>query len=225
MQDFYRWMNRLRERAIGRIVARGLHMSASLAVVGLLTAVVLVSCSPLGPDRGQDEGVPSQSLPSSPEELPAATAAFDANNLPLDFAIVLYGDEGRETRLGEVFAEGKPVVINFWAGQCPSCRVELPHFQEIHEAHGEQLLILGLDVGAFTGLGTQEDARALIEEFGITYMTGALSQIEAMKTYRVTGMPTTLFMAADGTIVDRWTGLLSGKQLTEKAESLLSGAT
>lgn len=45
-----------------------------------------------------------------------------------DFKLVAYqGDDvlgGHETTFSTVFNQGKPVVLNFFAGQCPPCQGE-----------------------------------------------------------------------------------------------------
>ncbi|MCH8177516.1 MAG: TlpA family protein disulfide reductase, partial [Proteobacteria bacterium] len=68
----------------------------------------------------------------------------------------------------EVLQQGLPVVLNFWAGLCPPCRQEMPDFQEISEERAGEVLILGIDVGRFTNLGSQQDALDLLaDDIGI----------------------------------------------------------
>ena len=41
---------------------------------------------------------------------------------------------------------GKPIVLNFWAGQCPPCRAEMPNLQEFYEESKDEVTLLGIDV-------------------------------------------------------------------------------
>lgn len=59
------------------------------------------------------------------------------SQLPANVALALYQDKitssDREApHLSDLLAEGRPVVLNFWAGLCPSCRLEMPDLQATH---------------------------------------------------------------------------------------------
>ena len=43
--------------------------------------------------------------------------------------------------------EGKPMVLNFWAGLCPPCRAEMPQFQLFYEEFKEEIQLVGLTSG------------------------------------------------------------------------------
>ena len=74
---------------------------------------------------------------------------------------------GEELTFADVFRLGKPVVVHFWAGLCPPCRREMPEFQELYDERQNEFLLLGVDVGRFTGVGSQNDALELLYELGI----------------------------------------------------------
>jgi thiol-disulfide isomerase/thioredoxin len=145
---------------------------------------------------------------------------------PMDFEIDLYQGAdafgGETVLLSEVLALGNPVVLNFWAGLCPPCRVEMPDFQEIHEGYRDRVIVLGVDVGPFTALGTREQGRALIDEIGVTYPAGTTFREQVVEAYRVLGMPTTVFLAPEGEVVRAWTGLLPRDKMLELTEDLLA---
>jgi thiol-disulfide isomerase/thioredoxin len=163
-------------------------------------------------------------LQSNPEG-GAATADVDTPEAA-DFQITVYdGQEvvgGDEVSFSEVLALGKPVVLNLWAGLCPPCRLEMPEFQEVSQQFGDEIILLGLDVGPFTNLGTSEDGKALVQELGITYPTGTTGSAEVVGAYRLLGMPTTYFITPDGQIVRQWTGLLTESKLAELVDKLVN---
>ena len=55
--------------------------------------------------------------------------------------------DGREVALSSL--KGHVVLLNFWATWCPPCRVELPHFQELHRAYKDDgLAVVGVSMDA-----------------------------------------------------------------------------
>jgi thiol-disulfide isomerase/thioredoxin len=157
-----------------------------------------------------------------------SSSASSHVDLPLDFQIAVYQGEdvlgGEAVDFSGVVGQGKPVVLNFWAGLCPPCRLEMPDLQEVHEEFGDQVTLVGVDVGTFTGLGDEQEGRELLQEVGVTYPTGTTDSADVMRAYQVIGMPTTLFISPDGEIVERWTGLLTKDKMVELVEELLEAS-
>ena len=145
-----------------------------------------------------------------------------------DFQMTVYQGEdvlgGSEVNFSELLAQGKSVVLNMWAGLCPPCRVEMPDMQEVYDEYKDRILLLGVDVGPFTGLGSREDGQALLQELEVTYPTGTTFDAEVMRAYQVIGMPTTFFIKPNGEIVQKWTGLLTKDKLTELVAELLEAS-
>ena len=127
---------------------------------------------------------------------------------------------GEQVAMASLVGE-KPVVLNFWAAECPPCRAELPEFQSFHEEFGDRVLVLGVDLGQFTGQGTPEQGRDLLAELGVAIPAGYTEDSEVLPKYQVLGLPTTVFINADGSIHTKWTGALNEEVLVEKAEEML----
>ena len=81
-----------------------------------------------------------------------AMANFAAKESPTPAPEIRFTD-GAGKPLSLAAFRGKVVVLNFWAGDCPPCRFEMPAFQRVYAAHQDEVLFLGVDVGVFTGLG------------------------------------------------------------------------
>ncbi len=155
----------------------------------------------------------------------AACGGSSANGeMAKDFPIIVYqGQEALGTNSAtfrQVLAQGKPVILNFWAGQCPPCRAEMPDLQSFYDQHKGQVLLFGVDVGPFTLLGTREDAQALLRELDITYPAGSTEDAGVIQAYGVQGMPSTVFIKPNGEIHRKWTGILGEKKLEELAGEL-----
>ncbi len=167
------------------------------------------------------------SEPASPANPPSAAESGEFE-LASDFELIVYqGQEvlgGDTVRFQELLDQGKPVVLNFWAGLCPPCRVEMPDLQEVYDEYGDRMLLVGLDVGPFVALGSQADAQALLTELAITYPAGTTTDANVVLDYGLLGMPTTYFISPEGEIVDTWTGLLTKGKLVELVEQLLEAS-
>jgi len=207
--------------------------ASKLVAIAAVATFALAACTapgtPVTSSTSSDEQ-PSSAVTTSEESNPVEAFSSSTSNvdLPLDFQIAVYqGEEllgGQAVDFSAVVGQGKPVVLNFWAGLCPPCRLEMPHFQEVHEEFGDQVHLVGVDVGTFTGLGNEQEGRALLEEVGATYPAGTTDNADVMRAYQVIGMPTTLFITPDGEIVERWTGLLTKDKMVELVEELLEAS-
>ena len=180
----------------------------------------------------------SQPTPTATTEDSGATPDFQPNPTPAtedpgpasgldpapDFQFTLY--QGQEVLgngdLSFSDLEGKAVVLNFWAGLCPPCRAEMPHFQEFYNEYSDRVVLFGLDVGPFTGLGSSQDAQDLLKELNITYPVGFTSDDKVIRDYEVLGMPVTVFITADGGIFRHWSGVLSKDKLEEITQEMLA---
>ena len=146
---------------------------------------------------------------------------------PHDFTFVPYqgvGEPEEEMQFAALFGQGRPVVLNFWAGQCPPCRAEMPDFQRVADYYGDDITLIGIDVGVFTMLGTQDDARALLDELDITYPAGYAVDDRPLRDYNVTGMPTTVFFTADGDLHERHTRIILEDEMREKIDEILAAS-
>ena len=157
----------------------------------------------------------AESAPASISELASAAPTVDAavgtaiGDLAPDFA--LPGDDGQTYRLSDF--RGRPVLLNFWATWCGPCRVEMPAFQQAHEAGGD-LAILAVDYGE-----TAEDVAAYRTEMGVTFPLLVDETMEIGDTFGVAQIPSTFLIGPDGRIVDVHYGPLTVEQIAEKAAS------
>jgi len=150
------------------------------------------------------------------------------NDLELDFEIVVYHGVdalgGERVLLSDVLAQGRPVMVEFWAGLCPLCRRALPDVQEAHRRYGDRVTIVGIDIGAYMGLGNERDAQALYADLNLSFPAGFLPDPEVLRVYRVIGLPTTLYFKPNGELFARGSGVVSVETLSEKLEALIAAS-
>lgn len=179
-------------------------------------------------------GLASESVSGTPSAAAPAggIASYSVDtikrNLPADFEISVYRGAdalgGDSVRLSQVLAQGKPVALNFFAGLCPPCRAEMPDLQQVHKRFGDRFTLVGVDLGPFTGLGTNDDGLALVEELNVTFATGSTPDPQVVNRYRILGMPSTVFLTPDGKVLRKWDGLLTRAKMEELVEQLIGAS-
>ncbi len=146
-----------------------------------------------------------------------------------DFHMVVYqGTDilgGEEVDLSQLLGQGKPVVLNFWAGLCPPCRAEMPGFQRVSDDIGDDFILVGVDIGPYVGLGSHEDALLFLREFDIHYPATYAVARDPVIDYGVKAMPTTVLLTPDGEIFYRRTGFFPEDQLRSKLQDLLDASS
>jgi thiol-disulfide isomerase/thioredoxin len=143
-----------------------------------------------------------------------------------DFTLVAYQGQnvlgGDQVRFSHVLGEGKPVVLNFFAGACVPCSAEMPGLQRVADAYAGRVTFVGVDVGPFVGMGSHQDAANLLGSLGIRY-PAAYAVDSAPLTLYVQGMPTTVVFDAHGQVVTKFTGAVTEPQLEQALAGIVGG--
>lgn len=105
---------------------------------------------------------------------------------------------------------GRPVVLNFWASWCVPCRKEMPAFQAVAEQFDGQVAFVG--VNHRDGRGGATD---LLEETGALYPSAYDPKGSVAPTFRLLGMPSTVFISAEGRVLEKRTGEMSRSELED----------
>ena len=132
----------------------------------------------------------------------------DAERTAPAFAVPDLRDETNNITIEEF--RGRPVVLNFWASWCVPCRKEMPAFEAVHDRWGNRVAFLGMN-----NQDSRGDALGLLRETNVSYPSGYDPAGRVAKAYSLRGMPTTVFISAEGKILATRTGQMSERQLAE----------
>ena len=154
-------------------------------------------------------GVSSTGERYGPADLPAALvtagASIKAEEGALAPDFLLEALDGDETRLSDY--RGQPVVLNFWATWCVSCRKEMPQLIEAYDAHRDDgLVVIGLNLQE-----SESIIRPFVDDFGIDFPVLIDRDGEVGDDYRLLGLPTTFFIDRDGVVESVFIGQFKGE--------------
>ena len=102
---------------------------------------------------------------------------------------------------------GRPVLVNFWGSYCVPCRIEMPLIEKVARQK-PTLVVLLVDVS-----DDPAAARRFVSELGVRSTVLDDRDAKVASQYGVVGLPTTVFVRADGSVEGRHIGQLDEKTL------------
>lgn len=110
-----------------------------------------------------------------------------------------------DIRTGEVGGldrySGKPVVLNFWASWCTSCKTEVQELEAMHRSFTGQIHVVGIAIQDTLGAATN-----FMDQYGQTFPSLIDSTGEVAVEYGIIGLPETFVLDGAGKIVHKFLG-------------------
>lgn len=129
------------------------------------------------------------------------------------------GPDGQPVSLASL--RGKPVMLNFWATWCGPCKVEMPIYASTYEQHKAQ----GLEVLAVDVQESVEQVQSFLATNQLPFRIGLDGDGSVATIYRVRGLPTTVFVGADGVVTKVHRGAIrTAEELAPFLQTILPGA-
>lgn len=128
----------------------------------------------------------------------------------------LTDDRGHPVSLDEY--RGRVVVMNLWASWCPPCRAEMPDLQRLSQTYRGRIAIVGVNEGE-----SPDRARAFAQALHIAFPIWIDDQQRYGRVYAALGLPTTVIVGRDGTVVRGFDGALAYPQMRAAVSDLVAG--
>ena len=146
---------------------------------------------------------------------PDVTEDIKKNTAP-DFTVL--DKDGNTVRLSEKF--GKPIVINFWATWCPSCKQELPDFDKLSKEYGDRIVFMMVNL-TDGYRDTVDGTKRFVSGKGYTFPVYFDTKDNAASAYNVSSIPQTTFIDAKGNIYTTRIGAMNEATLRIYLNALL----
>ncbi|MDH4227694.1 MAG: TlpA family protein disulfide reductase [Deltaproteobacteria bacterium] len=99
--------------------------------------------------------------------------------------------------------KGRVVLLNFWATWCEPCRVEMPHFEELHRMYS----LKGLSVVAINDYETMEKARIFAKKNRLSFTVLVDESGKVSESYMAVFLPTTFIIDREGNAIAKIAGV------------------
>jgi len=116
------------------------------------------------------------------------------------------GEEGTSWNISD--AEGKTVVLNFWASWCPPCKAEMPMLVRLQQDPGLKNVVF-FAVNAAVSEKRPDDGADWIDSNGIVLPLLFDNTGRGMQLYEISALPTTIIVDGEGRVVEKKTGAVS----------------
>lgn len=161
------------------------------------------------PEDTKDNGTESEKTETSEDPGAKRQEAID---------VTFYDSEGKAVKLSDYY--GKPVVMNFWATWCGYCKKEMPDFQEVYEEYKDKVEFLFIN-STDGSRETREKAETYLKEQGYTIPAFYDEDLDAVYTYSVNSLPTTMLLDKQGRVAAYAPGLVEKEALVSALDALL----
>ena len=109
--------------------------------------------------------------------------------------------------------EGYPIIINFWYPSCPPCVKEIPNLVESINKYSDKIKVIGILHNS--PFDSKDNAKALLNNFGATYINIFDEKGEIENKLSVKVFPTSIFLNKNHQITVEWSGYLNKNKLEE----------
>jgi peroxiredoxin len=186
-----------------------------LALLVAIIAGLLYVQSRSGAD-GESDGFGTVELPEA-KNATAKAARSDEGRAAPDF--FLRQLDGEPVRLSDM--QGRPVLVNFWAVWCTTCRAEMPDLIKAYEQNKAQgLVVLGVNLRE-----AEPRVREFVDEFGLTFPVVFDRNGEVARTWRIggpsQGLPSSYFIDRQGVVRKVVYGSVTARSLDEGLKAIL----
>jgi thiol-disulfide isomerase/thioredoxin len=115
-------------------------------------------------------------------------------------------------------ANGKVILLNFWATWCGPCRMEIPGLIELQKQYKDSLQIMSLLVD----VDDVDDAKKFVADAELNYPVGVATNDVRIQYGGVTALPTVFVIDTQGRIVQKHVGLFDPRLYELETRALLN---
>jgi len=202
---------------------------AVIAAVAMAAVLVLgfvgyraLSSGRVAADVAAQDDTGAGSSPTSTEPEQTNTQGVPDPDVPMlqDYDATVYTDANEAVTLSQI-ADGKPLVMNFWATWCPYCVQEMPDFQQLYAEYDDRVSFAFIDV-TDGSKETADAAKSWLSDNGLDDLPAYYDlDLDASAKFGARALPTTVVVSADGQILGVGSGRIDPERMRTTLDSLV----
>lgn len=173
-------------------------------------SLLLGACQPMGNKQADATKPSTETVSKDKKENSASKKVVEASFKTFD---------GKTVNLSDY--KGKKVYIKVWASWCPTCLAGLPEVDSLAANHSEDTVVLSV---VAPGVNREKKAEDFKEWFsGLDYKNLPVLMAETpdfFKQVGVIGYPTSVFINANGELVQAHPGHLSNEDIQKQLDKM-----
>ena len=173
-------------------------------------SLLLGACQPMGNKQANATKPSTETISKDKKENSASKKVVEASFKTFD---------GKTVNLSDY--KGKKVYIKVWASWCPTCLAGLPEVDSLAANHSEDTVVLSV---VAPGVNREKKAEDFKEWFsGLDYKNLPVLMAETpdfFKQVGVIGYPTSVFINANGELVQAHPGHLSNEDIQKQLDKM-----
>jgi peroxiredoxin len=198
------------------------YMRSLVLPLGLVVIIVagLLYLQSNRESGAQEDGFGTVALPAERNATDENPSASNGRAAP-DF--LLRSLDGEVVRLSDL--QGQPVIVNFWATWCPTCKAETPDLIGLYEEHRDAgVQVLGVNLREADG-----PVQGFVDDFGVSFPVLMDRNGQVAGTWRIggpnQGVPSTYFIDSKGVVQLVVFGFLTQDKMAEGLALILPEGT
>lgn len=198
-------------------------MKKSALIISLLLVLsILFSACAGNNQQNTESSVPPETKKSDgpgPADWSSLTGQGKVGTVLPDFSTKTA--DGETFTLSEALKDHELVLINLWATWCPPCNTEFPFLEEAYQDYRDRVAVIALSV-------EESDTMSVLQKFAqeksLSFPLGRDENYTLSQTFNVTGIPTSLLVDRNMTVLWMESGAMSSKEaFTQLFDTYLGG--
>lgn len=140
---------------------------------------------------------------------------YRAGDYAPDFELTQINKYNEEESIRLSDLQGKGVMLNFWGTFCPPCEAEMPYMESLYPEYADDIEIVAVNLDS-----SELVIHRFIDKHELTFPVVHDKNRDVLDLYKVKPLPSTFFIDAEGTIVDKVEGALTLERLEEHFQSI-----